>query len=98
MGTGPCMNATSTKSVSDGATLVQDQNKCSEAPKNKRQKIELSENHFELLQLEKEKNLIQIENAKLQKEVLLLQKEVLLMQKEKLTTDLQPVNIVFSEL
>uniref|UniRef100_A0A671MXY2 Myb/SANT-like DNA-binding domain-containing protein n=1 Tax=Sinocyclocheilus anshuiensis TaxID=1608454 RepID=A0A671MXY2_9TELE len=63
----------------------------------KDKKSDFSENHLELLRLEKEKNVIQIENAKLQREVLLLQKEVLQMQKEKPTTELQ-VQIVFSEL
>ncbi len=85
------------KRISDGAAQAQDQTQCSEPPKSKRQKSDFSENHLELLQLEKEKNVIQIENAKLQREVLLLQKEVLQMQKEKLTTELQ-VEIVFSEL
>lgn len=64
----------------------------------KDKKNEFNENHFEWLQLEKENNLIQIENAKLQKEVLLLQKGNITDAKGKTYYRLQPVQIVFSEL
>ena len=50
----------------------------------KRDTNELNDYHFEVLDLEKEKNLIQIENAKIQREVLLLQREVLQLQKDAL--------------
>lgn len=55
-------------------------------PPEKRTKL----THHEIIELEKERCLLDIENAKLFKEVLLLKKEVLTLQKQKLEMSQPP--------
>ena len=69
------------QSVDNGATIS------SAAPPEKRTKISA---HHEIIELEKERCLMDIENAKLHKEVLLLKKEVLILQKQRLEMSQPP--------
>ena len=92
---GPSATATVAKRVSKAANPGHSHTAQPISPSSKRQKKdpnEITEYHFEVLELEKEKNLIQIENAKLQTEVLILQKEVLHLQKDVLMSGLHPVS------